>query len=99
MIDRVLKAAKQGSNTRDALAILSTFLMACAYLLPWFVSPPAANTNAAELISQMQGAVILQWGGVMSWYFGSSKDSAAKTETAAVQAATIAAMAPKDGAQ
>lgn len=80
-----------GPTTRDVLAILSTGLMLIAYGLPWFKTLP---DGSAQAIGQLQGAIILQWGGVMSWYFGSSKSSDQKTDTMAVQAQTIAAMTP-----
>lgn len=70
----------QWPETRTVLATLSTGLMAVAYVLPWLMSMPMGSEQA---IGQLQGAIILQWGAVMSWYFGSSKSSAAKDDTIA----------------
>lgn len=83
-------------STRDVLAVLSTALFIAAYFAPWIWGLPHGSE---QYIGQMQGAVIVQWAGIMSWYFGSSKDSSAKTATAAVQAETIASMATKGDGQ
>ena len=52
-------------ETRDVIAILSTldFLVACD--LPWFVAIPHGSE---QNVGQMQGALLLQWGAIMSWY-------------------------------
>lgn len=59
-------------ETRDVIAILSTLGFLVAYGLPWFVPIPH---GAEQNVGQMQGALILQWGAIMSWYFGSSKSA------------------------
>lgn len=65
---------------RDVLAMASTALFAFAMIAP-------AVIKGAAIDQELRGAIILQWGLVMGFYFGTSKGSAAKDET-------IAAMAP-----
>ena len=61
-------------ETRDVIAILSTLGFLVAYGLPWFIAIPKGSE---QNVGQMQGALILQWGAIMSWYFGSSKSAGA----------------------
>ena len=72
---------------RGILATLSTALFGAAML---------GAKIGVTIDPDMKGAIILQWGGVMSWYFGSSKGSAAKDTTIASQAKAIAATPPAD---
>jgi hypothetical protein len=61
---------------RDVLALLSTLIFAGGLFVPAF--------KAGVVIDQdLKGAVVLQWGLVMGWYFGSSKASNQKDETIA----------------
>ncbi len=62
-------------ETRDVIAVLSTVLFAVAYAAPWLWGMPK---NADQYVGQAQGALLVQWAGIMSWYFGSSKGSSAK---------------------
>jgi hypothetical protein len=70
-------------ETRDVIALMSTALFAVAYAAPWLWGMPK---GADQYVGQAQGALLVQWASIMSWYFGASKGSAAKD-------ATIAAMA------
>lgn len=65
---------------REVLAILSTLLVALVLFVLVFVPLTQANSGA---VNQVVGAVILQWGAVMAFYFATSKGSAAKDETIA----------------
>lgn len=59
-------------ETRDVIAVLSTAGFLGAYAAPWFALLPT-GPGVEQYVGQMQGALILQWGAIMSWYFGSSK--------------------------
>ncbi len=61
-------------ETRDTLAVLSTLLVAFAFAMPWLRSIPKGSE---QNVGQMQGAILVQWAMVMSWYFGSSKSAVA----------------------
>ena len=63
---------------RDILAVASTLIFFSAFLLPWFHKLP---DEVSQTLGQYHGAIILQWGAVMGFYFGSSKSSAAKDTT------------------
>jgi hypothetical protein len=65
-------------DTRASLAYMSTMIFAIAFVLPWFAKPPP---EVQQAISQYSGAIILQWGGVMGYYFGTSQGSSAKDTT------------------
>lgn len=78
-------------DMRSVLSILSTLLLAGAFaalfataVLGWKVDPAIS-----QALGQFTGAIILQWGGVMGFYFATSKGSAAKD-------ATILQLTPKD---
>lgn len=68
---------------RDILAVLSTCMFGgmlfAKVFSPGFVVDP-----------DLKGAIVLQWGLVMGWYFGSSKASSQKDDT-------ISAMAKGNG--
>ena len=59
---------------RDVLATGSTLLIGAAFLIPAFI--PHATVD-----QDLKGAIVLQWGLVMGFYFGTSKSSAAKDDT------------------
>ena len=61
-------------ETRDVIATVSTLGFLGAYAAPWFAAIPHGADN---YVGQMQGALITQWAGIMSWYFGSSKSAGA----------------------
>lgn len=75
---------------RDVLAVLSTTLVAMAYLLPWFATGPRL-AGALQQVGQLNGAILLQWGVVMGYYFGTSKGAAQR------DAAVNVALTNKDG--
>lgn len=56
---------------RDVLAVASTALIAAAFLAPMF-------KPGVVLDQEIKGAILLQWGLVMGYYFGTSKTSVAK---------------------
>jgi hypothetical protein len=66
---------------RDVLATSSTLLIGAAFLIP-------AAVPHAVVDQDLKGAIILQWGLVMGFYFGTSKGSAAKDDTISTMAAT-----------
>jgi hypothetical protein len=68
---------------RDVLAAASTALIAAAFLIPLAMRGAAVDPD-------LKGAIILQWGLVMGYYFGTSKGSVAKD-------VTIAQMSGKGG--
>lgn len=68
-------------SMRDILAVLSTLIFAAAYVAPML-------NKAVTPDPDLKGAIILQWGLVMGWYFGSSKASAVKDATIATMAST-----------
>ncbi len=70
-------------ETRDVIAVASTILFGAAYLAPWVIGAPKGSE---QYMGQMQGALITQWAGIMGWYFGASKGSAAKDDTIAAMA-------------
>lgn len=76
------------STMRDVLAITSTLIFVGAFAATFAVvlSGHALDAGAAQGLGQFQGTAITQWVGVMGWYFGSSRDSAAKSETIAAMA-------------
>jgi hypothetical protein len=81
-----LSAARStGETMKSALAIASTALIAVAFLAPMLF-------KGATVDAELRGAMILQWGGVMGYYFGTSRSSAAKD-------ATIAQITAKGDAQ
>lgn len=51
---------------RDVLALLSTAMFAGMLFAPY------AKTGV-NIDQDLKGAIVLQWGLVMGWYFGSSK--------------------------
>jgi hypothetical protein len=65
---------------RDLLAVASTLIFFSAFLIPWFVALP---DKVSQTLGQYHGAIILQWGGVMGYYFGTSKSSGGKDQTIA----------------
>lgn len=73
-------------ETRDLMAICSTALFVFAYIVPKYFTPPDAWK---DIVTQMNGAVILQWGAVMSYYFGTTKGSGAKDQTIATLSSSI----------
>lgn len=79
---------------RDVLAILSTALLAGDLAAKyWLAGHPAQTAGLSTAIEQYSGAIILQWGSIMTYYFGTSKSSAAKDATIAAQAG-VAPAAP-----
>lgn len=70
---------------RDVLAVISTMLIAIAFLAPLFRS-----STAAPLDPDLKGAILLQWGLVMGYYFGTSKTSVAKDRLVADQLGKVA---------
>ena len=78
MTDTSPASTKDGIETRDVLAVMSTLLFVAAYFAPWVWGIPK---DASTYLGQFQGAVIVQWAGIMGWYFGSSKGSDAKSAT------------------
>lgn len=73
---------------RSVLALLSTLLLAGAFLASYELAKGQVKLDAGimQSLGQIQGAVILQWGLVMGFYFGTTKGSAAKDATIAAQA-------------
>jgi hypothetical protein len=71
---------------RDVLAVISTALISIAFLAPLFRS-----STAAPLDPDLKGAVLIQWGFVMGYYFGTSKTSVAKDRVVADLASQAAA--------
>lgn len=65
------------SRMRDILAFLSTALFAVGLLAPMVV----VNGKPVVIDGEMKGAVMIQWGLVMGYYFGTSQNSAKKDET------------------
>lgn len=74
---------------RDVLAILSTLLLAGAFasLFATAVLGQKIDPAIGQALGQFTGAIILQWGGVMSYYFATSKSSGAKDATIAALSA------------
>lgn len=77
---------------RDILAWLSTIIFAGSYVIPLIVGK--TDPQILQMLNQYQGAIILQWGGMMGYYFGTSKSSGAKDTTIATMAATNTPQAP-----
>ena len=67
-------------DTRGVLAFLSTLLFAVALLAPLLGKGFVVDAD-------LKGAIIIQWGAVMGWFFGASKGSAQKDDTNAAMAA------------
>lgn len=65
---------------RDVLAVASTALFGFALVAP-------AVLHGAIIDQELKGAIVLQWGLVMGYYFGTSKSSVAKDGTIASMAA------------
>lgn len=65
---------------RDILALASTGILAAAFLIPMF-------RPDAKLDPDLKGGILLQWGLVMGWFFGSSKQSQTKDQTISDMAA------------
>lgn len=79
----IARAAAPATSTkratmRNALAIMSTALIAIAFLLPAIAKACGADIT---LDADLKGAITLQWGLVMGHYFGTSQSSAAKDKT------------------
>ena len=72
---------------RDVLASGSTLLIGAAFLIP-------AAIPHAVVDQDLKGAIILQWGLVMGFYFGTSKGSAAKDDTISTMVATASSTPP-----
>lgn len=64
---------------RDILAVLSTLMFAGMLFAKAFRPDFAVDPD-------LKGAIVLQWGLVMGWYFGSSKASSLKDDTIAAMA-------------
>lgn len=64
------------AEMRDILALVSTGLFACAmaakYALAW--SGTHLDQTIATQLNQFDTAALVQWAGVMGYYFGSSQD-------------------------
>jgi hypothetical protein len=67
---------------RNTLAVLSTIMFAGALFLPAFRSGVQIDPN-------FKGALVLQWGLVMGWYFGSSQGSAMKDQALAQMSSSM----------
>ena len=66
---------------RDILAWLSTIIFGGSYIIP--LLHPKIDQQILQSLNDYQGAIILQWGGMMGYYFGTSKSSATKDDTIA----------------
>lgn len=73
---------------RSVLALLSTLLLAGAFAASYELARGQVKLDAGimQSLGQIQGAIILQWGLVMGYYFGTTKGSVAKDATIAAQA-------------
>lgn len=80
---------------RSFLALLSTLLMAVSFAASYQLAKGEVKLDSGimQSLGQIQGAIILQWGLVMGYYFGTTKSSTTKD-------ATIAAMStPSDASR
>jgi hypothetical protein len=67
---------------RNALAVMSTLMFAGALFLPAF-------RTGVQIDPNFKGALVLQWGLVMGWYFGSSQGSAMKDQALAQMSSSM----------
>ena len=71
---------------RDVLAVMSTAIFAMTMFAPMLFH--YVNGAPLGVDQDLKGAIMIQWGGVMGYYYGTSKSSVSKD-------VTISSMVPK----
>lgn len=85
-------------SIQNALAILVTAGF-FAVIGAWMYWPPSTdNATALATLNQLTGALTIAFGGIMGYFFGSSRQSAAKDETITQMASTAASSAASSAA-